>query len=158
MKGTEGEGGAGRKATGGTPKAERGGRRGGLRKAVKSEEARKKAEQPRRIRLQGELPRLGNAARGSDGSGVEDLKAFAKSLSCERLGGLVAATLDKFKAEAASRAAKLPNSPELVRSAQTELVRLGCLTGKIDGALNAPTSAALGRYMKIEVSRPIMSA
>ena len=44
----------------------------------------------------------------------------------------------------------MPNSPELIRSAQSELIRLGCLTGKPDGSLSAPTSAALGRYMKIE--------
>ncbi len=43
----------------------------------------------------------------------------------------------------------LPNSPELVRSAQTQLVRLGCLTGKIDGTLNASTKGALGHYMSI---------
>ena len=47
-----------------------------------------------------------------------------------------------------------PNSPELVRSAQTELVRLGCFSGKIDGTLNAPTNAALGRYMSIEGQPP----
>ena len=37
-----------------------------------------------------------------------------------------------------------------MRSAQTELVRLGCFSGKADGTLNAPTNAALGRYMSIE--------
>ena len=88
-------------------------------------------------------------AKGSEGSGIEDLKAFAKALKCDRLGGVVVATLNTFAAEAAKRAARQPNSPELVRSAQTELVRLGCFSGKIDGTLNAPTSAALGRYMSI---------
>ena len=123
------------------------------RQAREAEEARKKAElaAAKEAACKAEQTRLeAITAKGSEGSGLEDLKAFTKSLSCERLGGPVAATLDKFKAEAASRAAKLPNSPELVRSAQTQLVRLGCLTGKVDGALNAPTSAALGRYMKIE--------
>jgi hypothetical protein len=70
-------------------------------------------------------------------------------VTCDRIGGLVVAALDKFKAEAARRAATQPNSPELVRSAQAELIRLGCLTGKVDGTLNVPTSAALSRYMKI---------
>ena len=78
------------------------------------------------------------------------MKAFARTVTCDRLGGLVVAALDKFKAEAARRAAAAPNSPELIRSAQVELIRLGCLTGKVDGALNPPTSAALSRYMKIE--------
>ena len=30
------------------------------------------------------------------------------------------------------------------------MIRLGCLTGKPDGTLSAPTNAALSRYMKIE--------
>jgi len=89
-------------------------------------------------------------AKGSDGSGVDDLKSFSRTVTCARLGPLVVATLDKFNAEAARRAAAMPNSPELVRQAQTELVRLGCLTGKIDGTLGAPTKSALGRYMTIE--------
>jgi hypothetical protein len=36
-----------------------------------------------------------------------------------------------------------------VRSAQTELIRLGCLTGKADGTPSDPTKTALGRYMSI---------
>ena len=82
------------------------------------------------------------------------MKAFAKALKCDRLGGVVVATLNTFAGEAAKRAARQPNSPELVRSAQTELVRLGCFGGKIDGTLNAPTSAALGRYMSIGGQAP----
>ena len=78
------------------------------------------------------------------------MKALARSVTCDRLGPLVVATLDKFNTEAAKRAASLPNSPELVRSAQTQLIRLGCLTGKIDGTLSAPTKGALGRYLTIE--------
>ena len=97
---------------------------------------------------QGKLEAI--TAKGSEGSGVDDLKAFARTVTCDRLGGLVVAALDKFNAETARRAAAQPNSPELVRSAQAELIRLGCLTGKVDGALNPPTSAALSRYMKIE--------
>ena len=89
-------------------------------------------------------------AKGSEGSGVDDLKSFSRTVTCGRLGPLVVATLDKFNAEAAKRAAALPNSPELVRSAQTQLVRIGCSTARIDGALNPPTMSALGRYMKIE--------
>ena len=62
------------------------------------------------------------------------------------------ASLDRFNAEAAKRAATQPNSPQLVRSAQTELVRLGCLatTVTIDGALSPPTTSALTRYLSIE--------
>jgi hypothetical protein len=97
---------------------------------------------------QGKLDEL--IAKGSEGSGLDDLKSFSRTVTCERLGSQVVATLDKFNVEAAKRAATLPNSPELVRTAQTQLVRLGCMTGKIDGTLNAPTKSALGHYMSIE--------
>jgi hypothetical protein len=89
-------------------------------------------------------------AKGSDGTGVDDLKNFSRTVSCERLGPLVVAAIDRFNAEAARRAATQPNSPELVRSAQTELTRLGCFTGKIDGALSSPTTGALSHYLSIE--------
>ena len=121
--------------------------------AREAEEVRKKAEVAAAKEAtckseQGKLEAI--SAKGSDGTGLDDLKAFARTVTCDRLGGLVVAALDKFKAEAAKRAAIQPNSPELVRSAQAELIRLGCLTGKVDGTLSAPTSAALSRYMKIE--------
>lgn len=122
------------------------------KQAREAEEARKKAElaAAKEIACKSEQARFEQiTAKGSAGSGLEDLKAFAKSITCDRLGGPVVATLNTFTAEAAQRAAKQPNSPELVRSAQTELVRLGCFSGKVDGTLNAPTTAALGRYMSI---------
>jgi caspase domain-containing protein len=89
-------------------------------------------------------------AKGSEGSGVDELKAFSKSVTCDRVKPQVVATLDKFNAEAAKRAAALPDSPELIRSAQTQLARLGCLSDKVDGVLNDKTKAALGRYMSIK--------
>ncbi len=88
-------------------------------------------------------------AKGSEGSGIDDLKSFSKTVTCDRLGSQVVAALDKFTAEAAKRAATRPNSPELIRSAQTQLARLGCLAGKIDGSLST-TKSALGRYMSIQ--------
>jgi hypothetical protein len=122
------------------------------RQAREAEEARRKAEiaVAREVACKDEQGRLEQIiAKGSEGSGIEDLKAFARALKCDRLGGSVVAALNNFSAEAAKRTAKQPNSPELVRSAQTELVRLGCFSGKVDGTLNAPTSAALGRYLSI---------
>jgi hypothetical protein len=89
-------------------------------------------------------------AKGSEGSGVDDLKAFSKSVTCDRVKPQVVATLDKFNAEAAKRAAALPNSPELIRSAQTQLARLGCFSDKVDGVLNDKTQTALGRYLSIK--------
>ena len=123
------------------------------KQARDAEEARKKAElvAAKEAACKSEQTRLEQiTAKGSEGSGTDDLKAFARNMTCERLGGLVVAALDKFKAETAKRTAAMPNSPELIRSAQAELIRLGCLTGKADGSLTAPTSAALIRYMKIE--------
>jgi hypothetical protein len=122
------------------------------KQAREAEAARKKAELAAAQEAackseQGKLEEL--SAKGSEGSGLDDLKSFSKTVSCPRLGPLVVATLDKFNADAAKRAASLPNSPELIRSAQAELIRLGCLTGKSDGALSAPTKNALGRYMAI---------
>jgi len=123
------------------------------KQAKEAEAARKKAEMAaaQEAACKSEQARLEElTAKGSDGSGVDDLKSFSRIVTCARLGPLIVATLDKFNAEAARRAAAMPNSPELVRQAQTELVRLGCLTGKIDGTLGAPTKSALGRYMTIE--------
>ena len=87
-------------------------------------------------------------AKGSEGSGVDDLKSFSATLTCERLRPVAVAALDRFNAEAADRAAKQPNSYALIRAAQTELISLGCFNGKPDGAL-ASTQTALKRYLTI---------
>ncbi len=87
-------------------------------------------------------------ARGSEGTGLDDLENFTKSLTCERLAPLAIAALNRFNAEAGQRGASQPNSPELVRAAQAELVRLGCYRGKPDGTL-ATTQTALSRYLAI---------
>jgi hypothetical protein len=123
------------------------------RQAREADAARKKAEAAAAAEAtckseQSKLEEL--IAKGSEGSGVDDLKSFSRTVTCGRLGPLVVATLDKFNADAAKRAASFPNSPELVRLAQTQLVRIGCSTAKVDGTLTPPTMSALGRYMKIE--------
>jgi hypothetical protein len=123
------------------------------KQAREAEAARKKAELAAAREAackseQGKLEEL--IAKGSEGQGLEDLKSFSRTVSCDRLGPLVVASLDKFNAEVAKRAAALPNSPELLRAAQTQLIRLGCLTGKADGTLSPTTKTALGRYLSIE--------
>jgi peptidoglycan hydrolase-like protein with peptidoglycan-binding domain len=65
------------------------------------------------------------------------------------LSPVITASLERFNAEAAKRAAEAPNALPLVRSAQMELIRLGCYVGRPDGSLTS-TQAALGRYLKIE--------
>lgn len=87
------------------------------------------------------------SAKGSEGAGVGNMKAFANSVTCDRLRPLVANAVDTFTAEAARRAATAPNSPQLVLAAQTQLVRLGCkLPGKPDGIFNAATKSTLARF------------
>ena len=86
-------------------------------------------------------------AKGSEGSGLDELRSFARTVSCGRLGPIVVATLDRFVDETAKRAAASPNSPELIRSAQTQLARIGCFGGKPDGALSSATKGALDRYL-----------
>ena len=121
--------------------------------AADAEAERKKAElvaaqEATCKREQGALDDL--ITKGSDGSGVEDLKAFNKTVTCNSLKPLVVAALDKFTKEAAKRAAALPNSPELIRSAQTQLVRLGCFADKVDGVLGDNTKSAVSRYLSIK--------
>lgn len=90
-------------------------------------------------------------AKGSEGSGLENMKAFAKQLSCDSLRPLVASAVDRFTAEAAKRAATAPNSPQLILAAQTELVRLGCpIPGKPNGTLTTETKSALARFMTVK--------
>jgi Caspase domain len=133
------------------------------KQAKEAEAARKKAElaAAKEAACEDEQSKLDALlAKGSEGTGIDNLKQFSRSVSCDRLGPVVVAALDRFNAEAAKRAAAQPNSPDLVRSAQNELVRLGCLSAKTDvnkadgnkpdGKLSAPTASALGRYLTIE--------
>ncbi|WP_322514515.1 caspase family protein [Rhodopseudomonas palustris] len=83
-------------------------------------------------------------------SALDDMTAFAKSITCGRLQPMVAMAIDRLKLEAEKRAAAMPNSPQLVGSAQTELARIGCLGAKPDGVLGDQTRTALGRYLSIK--------
>jgi hypothetical protein len=86
---------------------------------------------------------------------MDDLNAFAKSVTCDKLGEKIVAALAYFKKEVAARAAAMPNSPQLVLAAQTELVRLGCkLPGKPEGALNESTKTALQRFLTMKGGKP----
>ncbi|QIP05128.1 caspase family protein [Bradyrhizobium symbiodeficiens] len=123
------------------------------KQARQADEARKAAEEAatREATCKTEQAKLDDiTSRGSEGTGLDQLTVFSRALTCERLSGLVATTLDKFKAEATRRAASAPNSPELVRAAQAELLRLGCLSTKIDGVLTPATGDAIRRYLTIQ--------
>lgn len=122
------------------------------KQARQAEEARKAAElaAAREDACRAEQATLDDIiAKGSE-AGLDRLTTLSRARTCDRLGTLVAATLERFKAEAARRAAAAPNSPELVRAAQTELTRLGCLAGKSDGVRSPATNDALRRYMTIQ--------
>ncbi|ABE38249.1 peptidase C14, caspase catalytic subunit p20 [Rhodopseudomonas palustris BisB5] len=88
--------------------------------------------------------------KSSATSALDDMKTFAKSITCSRLQPMVATAIDRLKLEADKRAAAMPNSPQLVRSAQSELARIGCLTEKPNGELGAATKSALSRYLSIK--------
>jgi uncharacterized caspase-like protein len=70
----------------------------------------------------------------------DDLGQLEQSLTCEQLRPLVTAALDQAKA--------LPdvNTPAQIRSAQQELLRLGCFSGNADGALSPATTSAVQHY------------
>ncbi len=80
-------------------------------------------------------------AKGSMGSGVDDMAQFVNTLTCDRVKPLALAALNTFNAEAAKRTA------DLIRSAQTELTRIGCYTGAADGVMSDSTKSALSRYL-----------
>jgi Caspase domain len=116
--------------------------------AKQAEQERQKANQAASLEAvckqeQDKLDQL--TARGSSGNGLNDMSAFARTVTCPRLGGVVVANVEKFTAESRQQAATAPNSPELLRAAQSELSRVSCFGGKIDGSLTT-TQDALGRY------------
>ena len=86
-------------------------------------------------------------ARSSDGTSLADMQDLARTVTCDRIQPQIANAIGRLKADAAKRAAAMPNSPELVRAAQVQLARMGCAPGKPDGTLNAGTKSAFGRYM-----------
>ena len=78
------------------------------------------------------------------------MQALANAVTCDRVRPQIANAISKLEADAARRAAAMPNSPELVRAAQLQLTRIGCVPGKPDGMLGANTKAALDRYMAVK--------
>lgn len=119
------------------------------RQAREAEQARKNAElaEAKEAACKNEQSRLDQiVGKGSEGSGLDDLKALSKTLTCTRLGSVVVATMDRFSSEAAQRAAAQPNSPQLVKSAQIQLARLGCMGGRPDGSMDDRTKTAIRKF------------
>jgi hypothetical protein len=110
------------------------------KQAKEAEEARKKAERDAKATedavCQTEQSKLDQiVAKGSVGTGIDDLNAFAKSVTCERLSAQIVAAIDKFHAEAAALAS-LPSFPWPPPSASAWYVLPQNLFG------NAPTIGA----------------
>lgn len=117
-----------------------------------AEEQRKADQAAKETACQAEQAKLAQiVAKGSEGTGLDDLVAFARTVTCDRVGPQVLATVDKFKADVAARAAATPNSPQLILAAQTQLIRLGCqLPVKPDGKLNDATKSGLARFLTLK--------
>ncbi|MDQ8727120.1 caspase family protein [Bradyrhizobium sp. LHD-71] len=80
------------------------------------------------------------AAKSGEDASVEDLKRFAKEVSCERLKPQVTAKLESWTI----------NTPTLIKSAQTELARINCYGGAATGAMNDATRTGLSRYLAVK--------
>ena len=90
-------------------------------------------------------------AKGSEGTGMDDLVGFARTVTCDRIGPQIVGAIGKFKTDIAARAAAMPNSPQLILAAQTQLVRLGCqLPARPDGTMNDATKSALARFLTLK--------
>jgi hypothetical protein len=80
------------------------------------------------------------AAKGSEPANIDALKRFAKDTTCERLKPQVTARLDSWTA----------NTPELIKSAQTQLARINCYSGTATGQMNDATRASVVRYLGVK--------
>jgi hypothetical protein len=119
------------------------------RQARAAEDERRKAERAsaQEAQCQNEQSEFNAVnAKSGDDNGLAALKTFAAGVTCERLRPLVTASIDRLSTESAKRAAAQPNSPELIRAAQTQLARVGCFAAKPDGVMANPTRVALGRF------------
>jgi hypothetical protein len=84
------------------------------------------------------------AARTNDSANVNELKRFAQESSCERLKPQVTAKLEAWTA----------NTPDLIKSAQTQLARINCYAGTATGEMNDATRSSLVRYLSAKKKRP----
>ena len=117
------------------------------RQAREADEARRKAEQTtaNEESCKSEQARF-EEVNGKGSEGMQELTAMTKTLTCDRIKPLVLATISRLEAEEAKRAARTPNSPQLIASAKEELARLGCLSGKQDGSMTPATKIALQKF------------
>ena len=134
------------------------------REKAERETAAKRAEEKRATQLGETTPATQDAcgreedvlnhlkAHASQGWAREDLRRLSEKLTCERLRPNVLAALEAAQssrnvpAVTAEPSKPAVNTRETIRSAQRELVRIGCLVGEPDGVLGGATAAAVKRY------------
>jgi hypothetical protein len=106
------------------------------------QDAEREAQARQEVACKREQDRI-DALRTQGSKARDDLGQLEQSLTCERLRPLVTAALDHANA--------LPdvNTPTQIRSAQQELSRLGCFSGKADGALDPATKSAVQHYESV---------
>ncbi len=80
------------------------------------------------------------AAKGNATANVDELKRLSTETSCERLKPQMLARLDLWTA----------NTPELIKSAQTQLARINCYAGTATGVMNDATRVSLTRYLTVK--------
>jgi hypothetical protein len=105
-------------------------------------------DEERMARLQGSL---------SQGWARADLQRLEENTPCERVRSAITALLSQpadeqrslTPAPAPTPQPAAADTPELVRSAQIELRRLGCFSGREDGALNGATREAIERFLAL---------
>jgi hypothetical protein len=79
-------------------------------------------------------------AKGSETANVESLKRFSKEVTCVRIKPQVATRLDAWTT----------NTPELIKSAQTQLARINCYVGETTGTLTDDTRSSLTKYLTLK--------
>ncbi len=80
------------------------------------------------------------AAKGNASANVDELKRLSTETSCERLKPQMLAKLELWTA----------NTPELIKSAQTQLARINCYAGTATGIMNDATRVSLTRYLTVK--------
>jgi hypothetical protein len=80
------------------------------------------------------------AAKGNATASVDEMKRLSTETSCERLKPQMLAKLELWTA----------NTPELIKSAQTQLARINCYAGTATGVMNDATRVSLTRYLSLK--------
>lgn len=121
-----------------------------LQAKLKREEDERRAKlaevEKRHSELQAQIQRLEDDRRAKQAEADRQKAAERQQAASPQLASLP-------PAEAAKPGKPLSNTPELIKSAQAELSRIGCFSGNADGAYNEATKIALRRYL-LQQRRP----